>query len=83
MGSNNVKNGLDPPPYGVSGLVGLGRNSDFWKVLGLARNPFKKMRLDESFRMVRVPCRNSASIKSYGQITVTTKIQKIGATKNV
>ena len=29
---------------------------DFWKVLGLARNPFEKMRLDESFRTVQFSC---------------------------
>ena len=47
------------------------------------RNPSKKMRLDESFRMVQVPRRNSASIKSYGQITVIIKTKKIGPVKNV
>ena len=57
---------------GVSGLVRFVQKCDFWKVLGLARNPFKKMRLDESFRMVRVPCHLEVVVKSYGQITKIT-----------
>ena len=52
------------------GLAGSVKKCDFWKVLGLARNPSKKMRLDESFRMVRVPCHLEVVVKSYGQITV-------------
>ena len=51
-------------------LAAPGQKCDFWKVLGLARNPSKKMRLDESFRMVRVPCHLEVVVKSYGQITV-------------
>ena len=52
------------------GLAGSVKKCDFWKVLGLTRNPSKKMRLDESFRMVRVPCHLEVVVKSYGQITV-------------
>ena len=51
------------------GLAVLGQKCDFWKVLGLARNPSKKMRLDESFRMVQSACHFVAYIKSYGQKT--------------
>ena len=51
-------------------MAAPGQKCDFWKVLGLARNPSKKMRLDESFRMVRVPCHLDVVVKSYGQITV-------------
>ena len=51
-------------------MAAPGQKCDFWKVLGLARNPSKKMRLDESFRMVRVPCHLEVVVKSYGQITV-------------
>ena len=47
------------------------QENDFWKVLGLARNPSKKMRLDESFRMVRGSCHLEVVVKSYGQNTVT------------
>ena len=51
-------------------MAAPGQKCDVWKVLGLARNPSKKMRLDESFRMVRVPCHLEVVGKSYGQITV-------------
>ena len=51
-------------------LAAPGQKCDFWKVLRLARNPFKKMRLDESFRMVQSACHLVAYIKSYGQNTV-------------
>mgnify|MGYP003321509354 CR=1 FL=1 len=54
---------------GWLGLAVLVQKSDFWKVLGLARNPSKKMRLDESFRMVQSACHLVAYIKSYGQKT--------------
>ena len=47
----------------------LAQKCDFWKVLGLARNPSKKMRLDESFRMVQSACHFVTYIKSYGQKT--------------
>ena len=33
------------------------------------QNPSKKMRLDESFRMVPVSCNSEVVVKSYGQIT--------------
>ena len=56
-------------------LAAPGQKCDFWKVLGLARNPSKKMRLDESFRMVRVPCHLEVVVKSYGQITKITSRQ--------
>ena len=54
---------------GWLGLAVLDQKCDFWKVLGLARNPSKKMRLDESFRMVQSACHLVAYIKSYGQKT--------------
>ena len=54
---------------GWLGLAVLIQKCDFWKVLGLARNPSKKMRLDESFRMVQSACHFVAYIKSYGQKT--------------
>ena len=54
---------------GWLGLAVLGQKCDFWKVLGLARNPSKKMRLDESFRMVQSACHLVAYIKSYDQKT--------------
>ena len=54
---------------GVSSLARFVQKCDFWKVLGLARNPSKKMRLDESFRMVPVSCHLVVVVKSYGQIT--------------
>ena len=50
-------------------LAAPGQKCNFWKVLGLARNPSKKMRLDESFRMVQSACHLVAYIKSYGQKT--------------
>ena len=50
-------------------LAIAGQKCDFWKVLRLARNPSKKMRLDESFRMVQSACHFVAYIKSYGQKT--------------
>ena len=46
-----------------------GQKCDFWKVLGSDRNPSKKMRLDESFRMVQSACQSVAYIKNYGQNT--------------
>ena len=52
---------------------------DFWKVLGFTRNypkPPKKMRLDESFRMVQVSCPLVACIKRYGQNTVSLILYK-------
>ena len=55
-----------------NGWLGLdvpGQKCDFWKVLKLARNPVKKLRLDESFRIVQSACHLVAYIKSYGQIT--------------
>ena len=71
--SQNVENGQRPPTQNVEvgrlSLVVLVRKSDFWKVLGLARNPSKRMRLDESFRMVPVSCHWEVVVKSYGQIT--------------
>ena len=71
--SQNVENGQRPPTQNVEigrlGLVVLVRKCDFWKVPGLARNPSKKMRLDESFRMVPVSCHLEVVVKSYGQIT--------------
>ena len=39
------------------------------------RNPFKKMRLDESFRMAPVSCHLEVVVKSYGQITKITSRQ--------
>ena len=57
------------------GLAGSVKKCVFWKVLGLTRNPSKKMRLDESFRMVRVPCHLEVVVKSYGQITNITSRQ--------
>ena len=36
------------------------------------RNPSKKMRLDESFRMAEVSCHLEVVVKSYGQITKIT-----------
>ena len=73
--SQNVEKGQRPPTQNVEvgrlSLVVLVRKSDFWKVLGLARNPSKKMRLDESFRMVQSACHFVAYIKSYGQKAVT------------
>ena len=36
------------------------------------QNPSKKMRLDESFRMVPVSCHLEVVVKSYGQITKIT-----------
>ena len=69
----NVENGQRPPTQNVVvgrlSLVVLVRKSDLWKVLGLARNPSKKMRLDESFRMVPVSCHLEVVVKNYGQIT--------------
>ena len=59
---------------GWLGLAVLGQKCDFWKVLRLARNPSKKMRLDESFRMVQSACQSVAYIKSYGQKTKVIKI---------
>ena len=71
--SQNVENGQRPPTQNVEirrlGLVVLVRKCDFWKVPGLARNPSKKMRLDESFRTVPVSCHLEVVVKSYGQIT--------------
>ena len=57
--------------WGMDGLISavLGQKCDFCEVLGLARNPPKKMRLYESFRMVQSACQSDATIKSYGQIT--------------
>ena len=54
---------------GWLGLAVLGQKYDLWRVLGLARNPSKKMRLDESFRMVQSACHFVTYIKSYGQKT--------------
>ena len=48
----------------------LAKNAIFGKCLDLLVTPFKKMRLDESFRMVQSACHLVAYIKSYGQITV-------------
>ena len=45
----------------------------FWPDLpknAIFRNPSKKMRLDESFRMVPVSCHLEVVVKSYGQNTV-------------
>ena len=71
--SQNVENGQRPPTQNVESehlsLVVLVENFDFWKVLGLARNPSKKMRLDESFRTVPVSFHLEVVVKSYGQIT--------------
>ena len=71
--TQNVENGQRPPTQNVESehlsLVVLVENFDFWKVLGLARNPSKKMRLDESFRSVPVSCHLEVVVKSYGQIT--------------
>ena len=71
--SQNVENGQGPPTQNVKverlSLVVLVRKSDFCKVPGLARNPSKKMRLDESFRSVPVSCHLEVVVKSYGQIT--------------
>ena len=36
------------------------------------RNPSKKMRLDESFRIIPVSCHLEVVVKSYGQITKIT-----------
>ena len=52
---------------GCLGLAVFRQKCNVWKVLGLARNPSKKMRLDESFRMVQSACHLVAYIKSYGQ----------------
>ena len=54
---------------GWLGLAIPAQKCNFWKVLRLARNPSKKMRLDESFRMVQSACQSVAYIKSYGQKT--------------
>ena len=43
--------------------------NEIFAVLGLARNPSKRLRLDESFRMVTSACQCITTIKSYGQIT--------------
>ena len=71
--SQNVENGQRPPTQNVESehlsLVVLVEIFDFWKVLGLGRNPSKKMRLDESFRTVPVSCHLEVVVKSYGQIT--------------
>ena len=48
-------------------LAAPGQKCGFWKVLGLARNPSKKMRLDESFRMVQFSCQSEVTIESHGQ----------------
>ena len=56
--------------YGVEVVGRFGRicqKYDFWKVRRLARNPSKKMRLDESFRTVPVSCHLEVVVKSYGQ----------------
>ena len=71
--SQNVENGQRPPTQNVESghlsLVLLVEKTDFWKVLGLARDPSKKMRLDESFPMVQVSCHLEVVVRRYGQIT--------------
>ena len=63
---------------GWLGLAVPGKKCDFWKVLGLARNPSKKMRLDESCRMVQSACHFVAYIKSYGQKLKSSRASEFG-----
>ena len=67
---------------GVSGLVRFVQKCNFWKVLGLARNPSKKMRLDESSPMVQSAFQSMAYIKSYGQKTKVIAHQNLAHFRN-
>ena len=59
---------LQPGVYGLAGRSGgVGSDGSKWSKF---QNPSKKMRLDESFRMVPVSCHLEVVVKSYGQITV-------------
>ena len=76
---------VEPPPIlifqpllpGVFGLArrsgGVGSDGSKWSKF---QNPCKKMDLDESFRMVRVPCHLEVVVKSYGQNTLNMSRQK-------
>ena len=72
-GGDGVGGGEDGWVVGMrwgTGWLGLGfpdQKCDFWKVLRLARNPSKKMRLDESCRMVQSACESVAYMRSHGQ----------------
>ena len=47
----------------------VGRFGQICEKNAIFRNPSKKMRLDEGFRMVPVSCHLEVVVKSYGQIT--------------
>ena len=63
---------------GCLSLAVHGGKHKFRKVLGLARNPSKKMRLEESFLMVQSACQSVAYIKSHGQFHI---YRVVGATR--
>ena len=59
---------LQPGVYGLAGRSGgVGSDGSKWSKF---QNPSKKMRLDESFRMVPVSCHLEVVVQSYGQNTV-------------
>ena len=64
---------LQPGVYGLAGRSGgVGSDGSKWSKF---QNPSKKMRLDESFRMVPVSCHLEVVVKSYDQITKITSRQ--------